>query len=341
MPAQVNRRWLLKSRPSGMVDPSHFDWSEDEVPQPADGEFLVRNLYLSLDPAMRTWMTAVRSYIPPVEIGEVMRGACVGEVIESRHEGYRPGERVLGTFGWQEYAISDGGGAIPVNKVPGDVPPTMPLSVLGITSLTAYFGLKEIGQPKEGETVVVSGAAGATGSVAGQLATRWGCRVIGIARGAEKCEWLTGELGFDAAIDYKGENVNERLRELCPKGLDVFFDNVGGDCLEAALGNLAWHARIVLCGAISNYNADEPRGPRNYMNLLVRRSRMEGFVVFDYFPRTDEAMAELVPMVTDGTLRHREDIREGLETAPEALVDLYTGANRGKLLIKIADGGSA
>jgi NADPH-dependent curcumin reductase len=341
MPAQVNRRWLLKSRPSGMVDPSHFDWSEAEVPQPGDGEFLVRNLYLSLDPAMRTWMTAVRSYIPPVEIGEVMRGACVGEVLESRHEGYRPGERVLGTFGWQEYAVSDGGGAIPVNKVPGDVPPTMPLSVLGITSLTAYFGLKEIGQPKEGETVVVSGAAGATGSVAGQLAKRWGCRVIGIAGGAEKCEWLTGELGFDGAIDYKGENVNERLRELCPKGLDVFFDNVGGDTLEAALGNLARHARIVLCGAISNYNADVPRGPRNYMNLLVRRSRMEGFVVFDYFPRTEEAMAELVPMVTDGTLRHREDIREGLEAAPEALVDLYTGANRGKLLIKIADGGAA
>jgi NADPH-dependent curcumin reductase len=338
MAAQVNRQWLLKSRPSGMVEPSDFEWSETELPQPADGEFLVRNLYLSLDPAMRTWMTAMRSYIPPVEIGEVMRGACVGEVLESRHEGFEPGERVLGTFGWQEYAVSDGGGAIPVNKVPDGVPPTMPLSVLGITSLTAYFGLKEIAKPKEGETVVVSGAAGATGSVAGQLAKRWGCRVIGIAGGPEKCEWLTGELGFDGAIDYKGENVHERLRELCPKGLDVFFDNVGGEILEAALGNLGWHARIVLCGAISNYNADVPSGPRNYMNLLVRRSRMEGFVVFDYFPRTEEAMAELVPMVTGGTLRHREDIRDGLETAPAALVDLYTGANTGKLLVKIAPG---
>ena len=336
MASQVNRQWLLKDRPSGMVDPSHFEWSEVDVPEPGDGEFLVRNLYLSLDPAMRTWMTAMRSYIPPVEIGEVMRGACVGEVLESRHEGYRRGERVLGTFGWQDYALSDGGGAIPVTKVPDGIAPTMPLSVLGITSLTAYFGLKEIGKPKEGETVVVSGAAGATGSVAGQLAKRWGCRVIGIAGGAEKCEWLTGELGFDGAIDYKADNVNERLRELCPKGLDVFFDNVGGDILEAALGNLAWHARIVLCGAIANYNADVPRGPRNYMNLLVRRSRMEGFVVFDYFPRSDEAMAELVPMVTDGTLRHREDIRDGLERAPEALVDLYTGANTGKLLVKIA-----
>src|SRR5919201_1276832 len=222
MAPQVNRQWRLKNRPSGMVQPSDFEWSEAEVSRPGDGEFLVRNLYLSLDPAMRTWMTAARSYIPPVEIGEVMRGACVGEVIESRHEGYEPGERVLGTFGWQDYAVSNGGGAIPVNKVPDGVPPTLPLSVLGITSLTAYFGLKEIGKPKPGETVVVSGAAGATGSVAGQLAKHWGCRVVGIEGGREKCEWLTGELGFDGAIDYKNERVHERLHELCPKGLDVF-----------------------------------------------------------------------------------------------------------------------
>jgi NADPH-dependent curcumin reductase len=336
MPPPVNRQWLLKSRPSGMVEPSNFEWSEQQVPAPAEGEFLARNLYLSLDPAMRTWMTAARSYIPPVELGEVMRGACVAEVVESRHEGFQAGDRVLGTFGWQDYAVSDGGGPIPVNKVPEGVPPTMPLSVLGITSLTAYFGLKEIGKPQEGETVVVSGAAGATGSVAGQLAKRWGCHVVGIAGGPEKCSWLTDEFGFDAAIDYKSEDVAKRIRELCPKGIDVFFDNVGGPILEAALGNLAWHARIVLCGAISNYDADVPHGPRNYMNLLVRRSRMEGFVVFDYFPRTGEAMAELVPMVTDGTLRHREDIRDGLERAPEALVDLYTGANTGKLLVKIA-----
>jgi NADPH-dependent curcumin reductase len=337
MAERVNRQWLLKERPSGMVEPSNFEWHEGEAGEPGEGEFLVQNLYLSLDPAMRTWMTAMRSYIPPVEIGEVVRGACVGRVLESRTDQYQPGELVLGTFGWQDFAISDGGGPIPVNKVPEGVPPTMPLGVLGITSLTAYFGLKEIGRPVEGETVVVSGAAGATGSIAGQLASRWGCRVIGIAGGAEKCAWLTDELGFDGAIDYKSEDVSARLRELCPKGLDVFFDNVGGEILEAALANLAWHARVVLCGAISNYNADVPHGPRNYMNLLVRRSRMEGFVVFDYFPRTDEAMAELVPMVTDGTLRHREDIREGLERAPEALVDLYTGANKGKLLVKISD----
>jgi NADPH-dependent curcumin reductase CurA len=336
MPEPVNRQWLLKDRPTGMVEPSNFELRESELPEPEDGQILVRNLYLSLDPAMRTWMTAARSYVPPVEIGDVMRGACVARVVESRRDGFAPGEMVVGLFGWQDYAVSDGNGALPVTKVPDGVPPTMPLGVLGITSLTAYFGLKEIAKPKAGETVVVSGAAGATGSVVGQLASHWGCRVIGIAGGPEKCAWLTDELGFDAAIDYKAGEVSKRLRELCPKGLDVFFDNVGGEILEAALANLAWHARVVLCGAISNYNAEVPHGPRNYMNLLVRRSRMEGFVVFDYFPRTDEAMAELVPMVMNGTLRHREDIREGLETAPQALVDLYTGANKGKLLVKIA-----
>src|SRR3954452_13536532 len=200
----VNRQWLLKERPPGMVEPSNFEWREGPVPEPADGEFLVQNLYLSLDPAMRTWMTNARSYIPPVEIGEVMRGACVGRVLASNHDSYAPGEVVMGTFGWQEYAVSDGGGPIPVSKVPEGVPPTMPLGVLGITSLTAYLGLKEIGRPEPGQTVVVSGAAGATGSVAGQLAKRWGCQAIGIAGGPEKCRWLTEELGFDGAIDYKG-----------------------------------------------------------------------------------------------------------------------------------------
>ena len=337
MTDQVNRQWLLKSRPSGMVEPGNFELSESVAPEPGENEFLVRNLYLSLDPAMRTWMIDARSYIPPVGLGEVMRGACVARVVESRHPDYAPGELVLGTFGWQDYAVSNGGGPIPVTRVPEGMPPTMPLGVLGITSLTAYFGLKEIAKPRPGETVVVSGAAGATGSVAGQLAKLWGSRVIGIAGGREKCDWLQDELGFDAAIDYKGEKVSARLRELCPGGLDVFWDNVGGSTLEAALANLAMHARVVLCGAISNYNAPEPAGPRNYMNLLVRRSRMEGFVVFDYFSRTDEAMAELVPLVMEGKLRHREDVRDGLESAPHALVDLYSGANSGKLMIKIAE----
>jgi NADPH-dependent curcumin reductase CurA len=337
MSDRVNRQWLLKSRPSGMVEPSNFELGETAVPEPAEGEFLVRNLYLSLDPAMRVWMVDAPSYIPPVGLGEVMRGACVGHVVESRHPDYDPGEMVLGVFGWQDYAVSDGGGAVPVTKIPEEVPATMPLGVLGMTSLTAYFGLKEIAKPRVGETVVVSGAAGATGSVVGQLAKIWGCTVVGIAGGPEKCDWLTGELGFDAAIDYKAEKVSARLRELCAGGLDVFWDNVGGEVLEAALANLAMGARIVLCGAISNYNAPQPTGPRNYMNLLVRRARMEGFVVFDYMSRTDEAMEELVPLVVEGKIRHREDVRDGLEAAPAALVDLYSGNNRGKLLVKIAD----
>jgi NADPH-dependent curcumin reductase CurA len=334
---RVNRQWLLKSRPSGMVEPSNFELHESSVPEPGDNQFLVRNLYLSLDPAMRTWMVDARSYIPPVGIGEVMRGACVGRVVESRHPDYQPGELLLGTFGWQDYAVSDGGGPVPVTRVPEGTPPTMPLGVLGLTSLTAYFGLKEIAKPRDGETLAVSGAAGATGSITGQLAKLWGCRVIGIAGGREKCEWLEGELGFDAAIDYKGEKVSARLRELCPGGVDIFWDNVGGSVLEAALANLAMHARVVLCGAISNYNASEPTGPRNYMNLLVKRARMEGFVVFDYFSRTGEALAELLPLVAEGKIHYRDDIREGLEAAPGALVDLYSGANRGKLMVKIAD----
>jgi NADPH-dependent curcumin reductase CurA len=318
-----------------MVEPSHFELRESPVPEPADGEFLVRNLYLSLDPAMRTWMTAHRSYVPPVGLGEVMRGMCTAQVVESKSPDFAEGDVVTGIFGWQDYAVAKGDWSI--TKVPEGTPLTWPLSVLGITTLTAYFGLKEIAKPQPGETVVVSGAAGATGSVAAQLARSWGCRTIGIAGGAEKNRWLTADLGLDGAIDYKAEDVKGRLRELCPEGIDVFWDNVGGTTLEAALGNLAMHARVVLCGAISNYNADNPVGPRNYMNLLVKRARMEGFVVFDYLDRTEEALAELMPMIEDGRLQHREDVRDGLEAAPTALIDLYSGDNEGKLLVKIAE----
>ena len=332
---RVNRQWLLAARPEGMVEPSHFELHEAAIPEIAEGECLVRNLYLSLDPAMRTWMTAHRSYVPPVGIGEVMRGMCTAQVVESRNPAYREGDLLVGVFGWQEYAVAQGDWSI--DRVPEGVPLTWPLSVLGITTLTAYFGLKEIAKPREGETVAVSGAAGATGSVAAQLARSWGCRTIGIAGGAEKCEWLTGDLGLDGAIDYKSEDVKKRLRELCPEGVDVFWDNVGGTTLEAALANLAMHARVVLCGAIANYNSDNPTGPLNYMNLLVKRARMEGFVVFDYLSRTAEALAELTPMIEDGRLRHREDVREGLEQAPTALMDLYSGDNTGKLLVKIAE----
>lgn len=335
----VNRQWLLASRPEGMVGPGNFELRETDVPAAGEGEFVVRNLYLSLDPAMRGWITDLPSYIPPVGIGEVMRGGCVGRVVESRHPDFEAGDLVLGMFGWQDYALSDGNGALAVTKVPEGVAPTMPLSVLGLTTLTAYWGLREIGRPQEGEAVVVSGAAGATGAVVGQLAKIKGARTIGIAGGPEKCRTVVDEYGFDEAIDYKGEDVGAALARLCPNGLNVYWDNVGGEILEAALANLALHARVVLCGAISIYNQanDPPPGPRNYLNLLIRRSRMEGFIVLDYFDRTEEAMAELVPWVMEGRIRVREDIRDGLEGAPSALVDLFTGGNQGKLLVKIAD----
>ena len=333
----MNRQWLLASRPQGMVSPENFAWREAEVPVPAEGEALVRNLYLSLDPAMRGWMNDAPSYVPPVGIGEVMRGGCVGRVEKSNDPALEEGALVAGMFGWQDYALVRPGDAR-LSRIPDGVEPTLALSALGMTALTAYWGLKEIGRPQPGETVVVSAAAGATGSVAGQIAKIRGCRVIGIAGGAEKCAWIVDELGFDAAIDYRAERVSRRLRELCPDGIDVYWDNVGGEILEAALANLAMHARVVICGAISQYNAEAPPGgPRNYMNLLVKRSRMEGFLVFDYAARNGEAMAELVPWVREGKIRHREDVREGLENAPAVFLDLFEGKNAGKLMVKIAD----
>ena len=331
----INTQWVLASRPVGMVAASNFERREVPVPEPAEGELLVHNLYLSLDPAMRGWISDARSYMPPVAIGEVMRGGCVAEVLDSRHAAFSPGELVFGMFGWQDYALSEGTGVL---RVPEDVGPTLALGALGWTSLTAYFGLTEIGKPAPGETVVVSGAAGATGSVVGQLARLRGARVIGIAGGPEKCDWVTRELGFDAAIDYRSEDVRARLKEQCPDGIDVYWDNVGGEILEAALGRLAVHARVVYCGAISSYNASSPPpGPRNYMQVLIRRARVEGFLVFDYVDRIDEALAELVPLVRSGQLRYREDIREGLDSAPAALGDLFTGANDGKLIVRVGD----
>ena len=331
----INTQWVLASRPVGRVAASNFERREVPGPEPAEGELLVHNLYLSLDPAMRGWISDARSYMPPVAIGEVMRGGCVAEVLDSRHAAFSPGELVFGMFGWQDYAVSEGTGVL---RVPEDVGPTLALGALGWTSLTAYFGLAEIGKPAPGETVVVSGAAGATGSVVGQLARLRGARVIGIAGGPEKCDWVTRELGFDAAIDYRSEDVRARLKEQCPDGIDVYWDNVGGEILEAALGRLAVHARVVYCGAISSYNASSPPpGPRNYMQVLIRRARVEGFLVFDYVDRIDEALAELVPLVRSGQLRYREDIREGLDSAPAALGDLFTGANDGKLIVRVGD----
>jgi NADPH-dependent curcumin reductase CurA len=335
-------QWVLASRPDGMVAPSNFERREGDVGQPGEGQLLVRNLYLSLDPAMRGWMSDAPSYVPPVQIGEVMRGGCVAEVVESREDGFQPGDLVFGMFGWQECAVVDVRGPGVVYKLAEGLSPVDGLSALGWTSLTAYFGLEDIGKPQPGETVVVSGAAGATGSVVGQLAKLKGCRVIGIAGGPEKCRWLTDELGFDGAIDYRSEDVSKRLKELCPDGINVFWDNVGGEILEAALNRLALHARVVFCGRISNYNDSSPSpGPRNYVNILIRRARVEGFLVFDYVDQMPKAMAELASLVRSGKLRTREDIREGLESAPTALVDLFTGANIGKLIVHIADPATA
>jgi NADPH-dependent curcumin reductase CurA len=315
-----------------MVKESDFELAEAPRPTPGAGEVLVQHLYLAFEPAMRGWMEDRPSYIPPVGIGEVMRGMTVGRVVLSKQPGIAEGDLVSGMGGWQEWSCSGPGS----NKLPPDTDPTFALSVLGITGLTAYFGMQDLGKPREGETVVVSGAAGATGSVAGQIAKLHGCRVIGIAGGAEKCAWLTGEAAFDAAIDYKREDVPARLASLAPSGVDVFFDNVGGPILEAVIGQIAERARIVLCGGISGYNASEPPpGPRNLMNLVVRRGRMQGFIVMDYVPRFAEAIQQLSKWVGEGRIAHRVDVQKGFENAPRTFQRLFRGENFGKQLLEL------
>jgi NADPH-dependent curcumin reductase CurA len=277
------------------------------------------------------------TYAPAIPIGDVIRSFAVGRVVASRHPGFAPGDIVQGLFGWQDYAlVTERGPSAPTKVVPGVSIP-LAMSALGMTGLTAYFGLLDVGRPVAGETVVVSGAAGATGSIAGQIAKIKGCRAIGIAGGAAKCAWLVGELGYDAAVDYKSEDVAARLRELCPDGINVYFDNVGGAVLDAALARLALRGRVVLCGAISQYTSAQPTGPKNYMNLVVKRGRMEGFLVFDYLPRAPEAVADLAQWLRDGRLKDRVDVQEGLENAPHALRRVFLGENLGKQLLKIAD----
>ncbi len=336
METRINRQWRLAARPEGMVGDEHFRWVEEPAPEiTADGQVLVRTLYLSCDPTQRGWM-ARDTYLPAVAIGEVMRSFGVGRVVESRHPGYQEGQLVQGLLGWQDYALLDGDSAR-LSVVPEGVPIPIAMSALGITGLTAYFGLLEIGRPEAGETVVVSGAAGATGSVVGQIARLKGCRVVGIAGGPEKCRWLVDEARFDAAIDYRNEDVAARLAELCPDGIDIYFDNVGGEILDAALARLAFKGRVVLCGAIADYNRSElGPGPRNYLNLLLQRGRMEGFIILDFLDRAGEAVAELGRWVEAGEIRVEVDIQEGLENAPRTLRRLFTGANRGKQLLKIA-----
>ena len=327
-----NRQWLLARRPVGMVQESDFELVTTPRPEPGEGEFLVRNRFLSFEPAMRGWIDDKPNYLPPVAIGAVMRGVALGEIVESRLAGFEPGDLVSGMTGWQEYAL--GGAAM--QKLPADVEPGLALSVLGVTGVTAYYGLMEIGQPKEGDTVVVSGAAGATGSVVGQIAKLKGCHVVGIAGGTEKCAWLRNKANFDVAIDYKAGDVGAQLDRACPDGIDVYFDNVGGEILDAALARIAQGARVVICGSISAYNAEEkPPGPRNYYNLVQKRARMEGFVVLDYLPRAADAVRELTAWVAEGRITWESDVQHGFENAPQTLLRLYRGANLGKQLLAL------
>ncbi len=333
--ALTNHKFVLAARPVGMPKRSDWTFTEDPIAEPKDGELLVQLLYISLDPAMRMWINDARSYMPPVGIGEVMRALGVGVVKASRNPRFVIGDHVSGMFGVQEYAITDGQG---VHKVdPKLAPLPKYLGVLGMPGMTAYFGLLDTGQPKLGETVVVSAAAGAVGSIAGQVGKIKGCRVVGIAGGSEKCRYILAELGLDAAIDYKSEDVKTSLRKHCPDGIDVYFDNVGGAILDAVLTQIKLRARIVICGAISQYNNTGPiAGPSNYLSLLSNRATMKGTLVLDYVDCYPQAGAEMAGWMVTGKLKSREDIVEGLATFPETLLKLFNGENSGKLMLKVA-----
>lgn len=335
MAERINRQWRLAARPVGMIKESDFEWHKEPVPAPGEGELLIRNLYLSLDPTNRGWMTDRETYLPPVAIGDVMRGTAIGIVEESRNANFQQGAIVQGLLGWQDYAISNGAGLTVLPNNPA-LPLTAFFGLFGHIGLTAYFGLLDIGKPREGETLVVSAAAGATGSLVGQIGKIKGCRVVGIAGGAEKCRWLTEELGFDAAIDYKNESVVEGLKRHCPKGVDVYFENVGGQILDDVLTQINLKARIVLCGLISQYNATEPvPGPYNFINILIKRARVEGFIVIDYLSRAQEAIADLSKWYSEGKIKYRVEVVEGLDQAPKALNRLFDGSNKGKLIVKL------
>ena len=333
----ANRQYRLAARPVGVPKPDDFELAEATAAEPGEGEVLVRVLYASLDPAMRGWMSDRPSYIPPVGIGEVMRALGIGEVVASNFPGIEPGEHVVGMLGIQEYAVAAGAGLTPVDTSIAALP--VFIGTLGMPGMTAYFGLLDIGRPQEGDTVVVSGAAGAVGSIVGQIAKLKGCRVVGIAGGAEKCAYIVEELGFDAAIDYKSDNVAAALAEKCADGIDIYFDNVGGEILDAALTRLARGARVIICGAISQYNATgEIKGPSNYLSLLVNSASMTGFVVSNYYARYAEGAAEMAGWLASGKLISREDILDGIENFPTALLRLFSGENNGKQVLQIAGG---
>jgi Putative NADP-dependent oxidoreductases len=336
MAEYINRQWRLAARPVGNFKPTDFTWHEEPVPDLAEGQILVRNIYLSLDPTNRIW-AAQDSYLPAVPLGEVMRGVAIGVVEASRHEGFPVGTFVQGLLGWQLYYVGNGQGLTRIAKVPGH---SLLLyhGVLGAIGLTAYFGLLDIGRPKEGETLVVSAAAGAVGSLVGQIGKIKGCHVVGIAGGPEKCRWIVEDLGFDAAIDYKHEDVAAALARCCPKGIDVYFDNVGGVILDAALARMNNFGRIVACGAISQYTSEKPpTGPSNFLLVISKRLRIEGFIVLDYMPRAQEAIPQLLEWVNQGRLKYRLDVVDGLENAPQAVQKLFDGSNVGKLVVRVSE----
>lgn len=336
----MNHQIRLAQRPQGLPKPADWKFTEEPIPEPGEGEILIKVLYLSLDPAMRGWMNEGKSYIPPVGLGEVMRAGGVGRIVASKAAGWEVGQYVSALTGVQEYwkgNPSDArGGAARID--PQLAPLPVWLNALGMPGMTAYFGLTEIGQPKAGETVVVSGAAGAVGQTVGQISKRLGCRAVGIAGGREKCDFVINELGFDDCIDYKNEDVKEGLKRACPQGVDVYFDNVGGEILDSVLARLRMHARIIICGAISQYNNTTPvKGPSNYLSLLVNRARMQGMVVFDYAPRYGEAVQAISGWLREGRFKTREDVVDGLQNFPDALLMLFEGKNFGKLVLRVAE----
>jgi hypothetical protein len=337
--ALSNSQVRLAKRPTGLPTRDVWSFTTETVREPGDGGVLIQALALSLDPAMRGWMNEGKSYIDPVGIGDVMRAGGIGKVIVSKNASFKEGDLVSGAIGVQQYAAIDEAqmrkaGLFKIDTRLGTV--TQWLNVLGMPGMTAYFGLLDVGEPKPGDTVVVSGAAGAVGQTVGQLAKIKGCRAVGIAGGPAKCEWVVSELGFDACIDYKAGKVREGLKEHCPKGVDVYFDNVGGEILDHVLAKLARGARIVICGAVSQYNnTGAVQGPKNYMSLLVNRARMQGMVVFDYADRYPQAVAELAGYLKDGRMKSREDVVTGLENFPEALLKLFSGENFGKLVLSL------
>jgi NADPH-dependent curcumin reductase CurA len=332
--SKINRQWILRRRPQGEIHSNDLELVEQPMPTPGPGQFLARTIYLSLDPTNRIWMSDMEQYMPPVQIGDVMRGGTLSVVEESHNPNFHKGDIVTGLVGWQEYAVLDGAQKIPR----GPAPLTASMSVLGMTGATAYFGLLDIGQPKAGETVVVSAAAGAVGSIVGQIAKLKGCRAVGIAGSDDKCRHVVKDFGFDACINYKKENVAEALKRECPNGIDVDFENAGGEILDAVLSNINLKARIALCGMISGYNAKGPvPGPYNFANVLMKRARIEGFIILDYFPRMMEFAREMSQWVGDGKIKYDVHIVKGIEKALFALNLLFIGGNTGKLLLQLSE----